>query len=327
MKRSEFITMVGAAAAAALSPLGLQRSNGRTISSASAFSELDRLPPPWIDGLRKGLREHGLIEGRNIAIEFGLAQSTAEVPGVAAQLIRRKVDVLFASGTPSLVPARDAAGPVPIVFVAAVDFAEPGGLVSSVAHPGGNMTGISAMLADTFGKRLELLKELLPELTSIAILVRSGSPARHTFVRQAEEATRILGFKLRILDMRKADELDALFDRARGAGALLLADDAAFTARRRRIAELALKHRLPTMFGFSDMPKAGGLMSYGPDYAHLYWRAADYIYKVLNGAKPANLPIERPTKFEFVINLKTAKALGLDVPQTLLVRATAVVEE
>jgi putative tryptophan/tyrosine transport system substrate-binding protein len=234
--------------------------------------------------------------------------------------------VLFASGTPSLLPAIQAAGAIPVVFVISVDFAEPGGLIASVARPGGNVTGISAMLADTIGKRLQLLKDLIPNLAKFAILVRTGSPARPQFIREAEAATRVLGMELQTLEMRNPVELEALFANAQGAGALLLADDAVFTANRKQIAELALKHRLPTIFGFSDMANAGGLMSYGPHYGRLYRRAANYVHKILNGARPSDLPIEQPTEFELVINLRTAKALGLEMPPMMLARADEVIE-
>jgi putative ABC transport system substrate-binding protein len=209
--------------------------------------------------------------------------------------------------------------------VAAVDFAGPGRLMASVARPGGNVTGISAMLADTIDKRLQLLKEVLPNLSRVAILVRTGSPATQQFVQEAERATRTLRLELQVVEMRNQNELGALVGNTR-TDALLLAEDAVFTANRKQIADLALKHRVPTAFGLSDMAKAGGLMSYGPHYGHLYRRAASYIHRILNGANPSDLPIEQPTEFEFVINLKTAKALGLTIPQSLLLRADHVIQ-
>ena len=175
----------------------------------------------WIESFRQGLREHGLIEGQSITIEFGLAQSAAELPGVAVELVRRKVDVLVASGAPSVLPARDAAGTIPVVFVAAIDFVESG-IVASLARPGGNLTGMSAMLVDTIVKRLQLLRELLPNLSRIAVLVRAASPATPQYVREAERSAQILGVELQILRMRNPSELEMLFANALGAGGLVV---------------------------------------------------------------------------------------------------------
>jgi putative ABC transport system substrate-binding protein len=321
MNRREFVAAVGGVV---LWPLLAQAQRAER-AKRIGFLRVGPPPTPWIEGLRQGLRDHGLVEGRDIAIDFGLAQSAAEVRGVAAQLVQRKVDVLFASGTPSLLPAMETAGTIPVVFVAAVDFAGPGRLMASVAHPGGNVTGISAMLADTIGKRLQLLKEVLPNLSRVAILVRTGSPATQQFVQEAESATRSLRLELQVVEMRNQTELGALVGRT-GADALLLAEDAVFTANRKEIAELAVKHRLPTAFGLSDMVKAGGLMSYGPHYGRLYRRAASYVHKILNGVNPSDLPIEQPTEFELVINLRTAKALGLTIPPSVLARADEIIE-
>lgn len=321
MNRREFVAAVGGVV---LWPLLAQAQRAEKVKRIG-FLRVGPPPSPWIEGLRQGLRDHGLVEGRNIAIDFGLAQSAAEVRGVAAQLVQRRVDVVFASGTPSLLPAMETAGTIPVVFVAAVDFAGPGRLMASVARPGGNVTGISAMLADTIGKRLQLLKEVLPNLSGVAILVRTGSPATQQFVQEAESATRSLRLELQVVEMRDQTELGALVGKTR-TDALLLAEDAVFTANRKQIAELAVKHRLPTTFGLSDMVKAGGLMSYGAHYGRLYRRAASYVYKILNGANPSDLSIEQPTEFELVINLRTAKALGLTIPPLVLARADEIIE-
>jgi putative ABC transport system substrate-binding protein len=237
-------------------------------------------PATFIDNFRSGLRDLGLIEGQNIALELGIARSVAQLPEVASELVRRKVDVIFTSGSPSVLAARKAAGAIPVVFVGAIDPITTG-LAASLARPGGNITGITAMHAGLSGKRFELLKELLPKLSKVAVLAGAASPATA---------------------------------------------DVVFTSHRSRIAELALKHRLPSMFGFRDMAEAGGLMAYGPDYGDLYRRGAAHVLKILQGAKPADMPIEQPTKFEFVINLKTAKALGLAIPPILLARADEVIE-
>jgi putative ABC transport system substrate-binding protein len=289
------------------------------------FLRVGAPPKAFIEGFRQGLRELGLIEGQSITIEFGLAESTAQLPEVAAGLVRRKVDVILASGTPSVLPARDGAGTIPVVFVAALDPVATG-VAKSLARPGGNVTGMTAMHADITGKRLQLLQELLPDLTHIAFLVRATSPAAAQYVEDAERAARFLKVTLQILAVRDPGELEGAFAAIRSAKALLVADDAVFTAERARIAELALKHRLATIYGFGDMVEAGGLMSYGPHYGDLYRRAATQVHKLLQGDKPADLPVEQPMRFEFVLNMKTAKALGLTIPPIILFRADEMIE-
>jgi putative ABC transport system substrate-binding protein len=282
-------------------------------------------PPSFIEPFRQGLRELGYVEGQSIVIEYALAKSAAQIPDVAAELVRLKVDVLVASGTPSVVPASKAAGTIPVVFVAALDPVATG-LAASLARPGGNVTGLSAVHADVTGKRMQMLTELLPKLTKIAFLVRTNSPATAQYVSEAEAAVRTLGIELQILSVRDASELEGALGSAQSASALLVVDDAVFTAQRTKIAELALKNRLPTMSGLRETVDAGGLMAYGPHYGDLYRRAATHVHKILNGAKPADLPIEQPTTFELVINLKTADALGLTIPRSVLMRADEVIE-
>jgi len=290
------------------------------------FMRVGPPPPAWIGALRHGLREHGLIEGQNIEIEFGLAQSVTELPSVAAELVRRNVDVLFASGSPTALPARDAAGTIPVVFVGNFDSLLETGQVASLARPGGNLTGVTAMVTDLVGKRLQLLKELLPSMTRVAILVRVASPITPPFVREAERAAQALGVGLQVLSMGDPSDLEMLLASASSAGGLIGSDDAVLTAHRVRIAELALKQRLPTMFGFREMAEAGCLISYGADIADNYRRAASHVHKILNGAKPADLPVEQPTRFELVVNLKTAATLGLTIPPSILARADEVIE-
>jgi len=282
-------------------------------------------PPSFIEPFRQGLRELGYVEGHSIIIEYGLAESVTQLPELAAKLLHLKVDVLVASGTPSVVPAKNATSTVPVVFVAAIDPVATG-VVASLARPGGHVTGVSAVHADAMGKRLQLLKELLPKASRIAFMVRAGSPATAQYVREVELAARTLGMQLQILTVRDPGDFEGAFSSAQGASALLQADDAMLTAHRTRIADLALKNRLPTMSGLSETVEAGGLMSYGPHYGDLYRRAATQVHKILTGAKPADLPVEQPTKFEFVINLKTAKALGLTIPRSILARADQVIE-
>jgi len=289
------------------------------------FLRFGEPPPTYIEGFRQGLREFGYLEGQNITIEYGVARNAAQLPEIAAELVRRKVDVLVASGTPSVLPARNATRTIPVVFVAAIDPVAMG-VITSLARPGGNVTGVTAVHADVTGKRLELLKELLPKLSRIAFLVRATSPATAQYVKEAELAARTLGAQLQVLAVRDSSDFEGAFSSARGASALLVVDDAVMTAHRTQIAELALKNRLPTIYGLSEMVLAGGLMAYGPHYGDLYQHAATQVHKILKGAKPADLPVEQPTRFELVVNLKTAKTIGLTIPQSLLQRADQIVQ-
>ena len=282
-------------------------------------------PPSFIEPFLQGLREFGYVEGKSIVIERGVAQTVAQLPELAAGLLRLKVNVLVASGTPSVVPARNATSTVPIVFVAAIDPVATG-VVASLARPGGNVTGVSAVHADAMGKRVQLLKELLPSALKIALMVRTGSPATAQYVKETETAVRALGMQLQVLAVREPGDLEGAFGSVQGATAMLQVDDAMLTAQRARIADLALRNRLPTISGLSETVEAGGLMSYGPHYGDLYRRAASQVHRILTGAKPADLPVEQPTKFELVINLKTAKALGITIPQSILLRADQVIQ-
>jgi putative tryptophan/tyrosine transport system substrate-binding protein len=322
MRRRNVILLVGGAAAAL--PLGA-RAQQQAKLKRIGFLRVGPPPAAWIGALRHGLREHRLIEGQNIEIEFGLAHSVAELPSVAAELVRRNVDVLFASGSPTVLPAKDAAGTIPVVFVGIFDFVETG-QVASLARPGGNLTGMSGMVVDLAGRRMQLLTELLPGITRVAILVRTASPATPPFVSEAERSAQTMGVELQVLRMGNPGDLEMLLASASSAGGLIGSDDAVFTADRVRIAELALKQRLPTMFGFREMVEAGCLISYGADYADLYRRAASQVHKILIGAKPADLPVEQPTRFELVINLKTAEVLGLSVPPVVLLQADKIIE-
>jgi len=284
-------------------------------------------PPPasFIDGFRQGLRELGYVEGQHYVIEYSLAQSAAHVPEAAAELVRRKVDIIVASGTPSVLPARDAAGQTPVVFVAAVD-PVAAGLVASLARPGGNITGMTTISTDVIAKRLQMVRELIPKLTKVALLVRESSPDTAQYVKGSETAARNFGIELQVEIERDPKDLEGIFVAARGASALVVADDAEFTARRDQIAELALKNQLPIVCGLRELAEAGGLMAYGPSLDELYRRAANHVYKILQGSNIADLPIEQPVKFDFVLNMRTAKALGLTIPASLLALADEVIE-
>ena len=288
------------------------------------FLRLGPPPPTWFENLRKGLHELGYVEGRNLVFEHGIAQSPGQLPEIASELVR-KVDVLVASGTPSVLPARNATNTVPVVFVASIDPVATG-VVRSLARPGGNVTGLTSMYADVIGKRIEMLQELLPKkLTRVAVLARDH-PGHVKYVQEAQIAAKTLGVPLQILIVREAHELEEAFAQARGASAVLQLDDALFTSNRARVAELALKHRLPAMVGHRELVEAGGLVAYGAHYAFLYHRSASFVDKIIKGTKPANLPVEQPMKFELVLNLKTAKELGLAISPALLFRADEVIE-
>jgi putative tryptophan/tyrosine transport system substrate-binding protein len=321
MKRRAFITLLTGVAAWPLAARGQQTERMRRIG----FLRVGQPPNSFVEGFRRGLRDHGLVEGQSIAIEWGLAPSVAKLPDTLSELIRLKADVLLASGTSSVLLTRDAAGTLPVVFVAAVDPVAMG-LIPGLARPSGTITGITTVAEELNGKRLELLRQLIPNLSTVAFLVRADSPATAEHMKLAERATRTLGVHLQVIAVRDGSELERAFPAAQGAGALLVVDDSVFTAQRTKIAELAVKNRLPTMYGHRDMVLAGGLMTYGPDYEDLYRRAADYVFKILKGAKPSDLPVEQPTKFEFILNLKTAKALGLTIPEAFLARADEVIE-
>jgi len=282
-------------------------------------------PPAFIEGFRRGLRELGYLEGQHFVIEYGLAESVAQIPDTAAELVRRRVDIIVASGTPSVLPARDAAGQTPVVFVATIDPVATG-LVTSLARPNNNITGITSISADVIAKRLQMVREFLPKLTKVALLVREPSPDAAQYVRESATATRNLGIELQVEIERDPKDLEGVFVAARGASALLVADDAEFTAHRALIAALALKNQLPIISGLRELAEAGGLMSYGPSFDELYRRAASHVYKILQGGSIADLPIEQPVKFDFVLNMRTAKALGLTIPPSLLALADEVIE-
>ena len=284
-------------------------------------------PPPetFIEGLRRGLRELGYVEGRNITIEYGVTRTADELPAAAARLVNLKVDVILASGTPPVPVAKNATKTVPIVFVASID-PVAAGVAASLSRPGGNITGFSGVHSELMGKRLELLGEAVPKLSRLAILSHATNPGNTEYIKQAERAAKALGIHVQLLAVRDAGDFERVFSEARGASALIQLDDVIFTSHRRQVVDLAVKHRLATMYGFKEFVDAGGLMAYGPDYPDLYRRAATYADKIFRGANPADLPIEQPTKFELVINLKTAKALGLVIPPSLLIRASQIIE-
>jgi putative ABC transport system substrate-binding protein len=281
----------------------------------------------YLEAFREGLRELGYVEGKTIAIEYRFAEGRPErLPALAAELVRLKVDVIVTGGPPAPEDAKQATSTIPIVFAVAGDPVGEG-LVASLARPGGNVTGLASIAAEVVGKQLELLKEVVPKISRVAVLLNPSHSAHPLMSRQAEGAARALGMQLHILQAGPA-EIDAAFAamRSQGVGGVLVLRGSLFLAQRRQIAALAAKNGLPAVYGTREEAEAGGLMAYGASLPLLYRRAATYVDKILKGAKPADLPVEQPTKFELIINLKTARALGLTIPQSLLGRADAVIQ-
>ena len=301
--------------------------------SPSSPSDPERLPSPFgergLAAFRQGLRDLGYVEGQNIAIEYRWAEGRFErLPDLAAELVRLKVDVIVSVVTQATLAAKNATGTIPIVLVAAGD-PLGSGLVANLARPGGNVTGPSSMYGDLAGKQLELLKETVPKVSRVAVLWNPANAVwQAQMLRQTEIAARALGLQVQLLEARGPDELEGAFaamTRER-VSALLVQVDVIFALHARRIADLAAKRRVPAMYGSREHVETGGLMSYAPNIPDLFRRAATYVDKILKGAKPADLPVEQPTKFELVINLKTAKALGLKIPQSVLIRADEVIQ-
>jgi putative ABC transport system substrate-binding protein len=280
------------------------------------------------EAFRQGLRELGYVEGQNIAIESRWAEGKYDrYPALAADLVRLKVDVIVAVGGRASEVAKHATRTIPIVMSVVID-PLGSGLVASLARPGGNVTGISLMTLDLVGKQLEVLKEVVPKVSRVALLWNPDNPGSAAQLREAEAAARALGVRLQILAARDPQEIDSAFaamTRGRAAALVVLAD-AILLNQRRQIAELAAERRLPAVYGPSEHAEAGGLMAYSANLLDLERRAATYVDKILKGAKPADLPVQQPTKFELVINLKTAKALGLTIPPSLVLRADQVIE-
>ncbi len=281
-----------------------------------------------LDAFRQGLRELGYVEGRDFVIEYRSADGRPEsFPGLATELVRLKVDLIVTRGTPAALAAEKATGSIPIVMATSADPTRFG-IVSSLARPGGNVTGLSTIAVELAGKRLELVKEAIPRIARIALLANMSSPVSVSQWRQIEVAARSLGLAPQLLDVRAPEDLARAFDTAikQRADAVQVVNDTLTQTNFRRIVDLSAKHRLPSIFTSREFVDAGGLMAYGPNFTDLYRRAATYVDKILRGAKPGDLPVEQPTKFELVINLKTAKALGLTIPQTLLLRADQLIE-
>jgi putative tryptophan/tyrosine transport system substrate-binding protein len=283
---------------------------------------------PRVDAFRQGLRELGYVEGQNITIEYRWGDGRNEqLASLAAELIRLKVGMVVSHGVAATGAAQKASATIPIVCFGCGDLVAAG-LVASLARPGGNVTGQTNLASDMTGKRLHLLKETIPGLTRLAILWNPDNSASVSEVKETEAAARSLGLQLQSLGVRDPDGFESAFSsmtKAR-ADALLVLSDAMLFGQRKRIADLAATNRLPAISWTGEFAKSGGLMGYGPDLLAMSHRAATFVDRILKGAKPADLPIEQPTRFEFVVNLKTARALGLTIPKSILLRADDVIE-
>jgi putative ABC transport system substrate-binding protein len=323
LKRREFITLLGGAAAAwplegraqqAMPVVGLLGA-----STHSAWSL-------WVAAFVQRLRELGWIEGRNVAIEYRWGEGRSErYAEIAAEFIRLKVDVIVTVGGPALV-AKQMTSVIPIVFAVAAD-PLGSGLIASLARPGGNITGLSTQFTDTTSKRLEFLRAAVPTLRILAILANVSYPAAVLELGEARVIARKVGLDVATLEIQRAEDIAPAFETVKGrAEALYVVGDSLTDANRVRINTLALAARLPSAYPYREGPEAGGLMSYGANFPNLFRHSADYVDKILRGTKPADLPVEQPTKFDLVLNLKTAKALGLEMPPTLPALADEVIE-
>jgi putative ABC transport system substrate-binding protein len=323
MRRRQFITLIGGAvawplparAAGKLPTIGFLGPNTR-----SAASE-------WVAPFVQRLRELGWIDARNVAIEYRWTEGRAErFAEIAAEFVRLKVDVIVTSGTPAVVASKQATSVIPIVFATAGD-PVGSGLVASLVRPGGNVTGLATLANELAGKRLELLREVVPGLRRLAVMGNAGNPFTVLELGEVRAAAGRLGLEVDTLEIWGAQDITPAFEGLKSrADALYVCTDGLANTNRIRINTLALGARLPTMHGSRDYVEAGGLMSYGPNFPDLFRRAADIVDKILHGAKPGDIPVEQPTKFDLVVSLTTAKALGLDVPATLLTRADEVLE-
>jgi putative ABC transport system substrate-binding protein len=326
MRRREFITLLGGAAATVARPFAARAQRPKLPTIGFLGASTPSAWTPWVAAFEQRLRELGWIEGRTVAIEYRWAEGRTErFPEIAAEFVRRKVDVIVTSGG-ALPAAKQATSVIPIVFALATD-PVGSGFVASLARPGGNITGLSNQLTDLAGKRLELLREVVPALQRLAILANVGYSGSVIEMGEVELAAHALGLEVIRSEIRRAGDIALAFEALKvRAQALFVVASPLTNTNQVRINALAAAARLPTMSGFRDYVESGGLMSYGPNIPDLWRRTADFVDKILRGAKAGDLPVEQPTKFELVVNLKTAKALGLTIPESFLLRADEVIE-
>jgi putative tryptophan/tyrosine transport system substrate-binding protein len=325
IERRKFLATLGGAAVAW--PLAGRAEQSGKLPTIGFLGANPSIESHRVAAFVQRLRELAWIDGRNLAIEYRWAEGRNErYAENAAELVRLKVDVIVTVATPPTLAAKQATAVIPIVFAAASDPVGTG-LVASLARPGGNVTGLANQISDTGGKKLELLREAVPGLRRLAVMANVGNPASVLDMGEAQATARALGLEVTISEIRRAEDISPAFDALKGrADALYVCVDPLVNTHRIRVNTLALAGRLPTMHGLREYVEAGGLMSYGPNLPDLLRRAADYVDKILRGAKPGDIPVEQPTRFDLIINLTTAKALGLEISPLLLARADEVIE-
>jgi putative tryptophan/tyrosine transport system substrate-binding protein len=326
--RRQFNTLVGGAAATvSLAQVVLAQQQATPVIGFLHGASPERFAP-MVTALRQGLKEAGYVDGRNVAIEFRWAEGHYDrLPSLAAELVRRQVAVIITAGTPSTLAAKAATATIPIVTSVGIDLVQAG-VIASLNRPGGNVTGLVLLTVELAGKRLELLHELLPTAMVVALLVNPTNPVTEPETRGVRDAASALGLQLHVLNASAESEINKAFAILveRRVGALVVGYDQYFNNQHAQIVALAANHAIPAIYGIREQATAGGLMSYGPDLAEAYRQQGIYAGKILKGAKPADLPVQQAVKVEFVINLKTAKTLGLTLPSTLLARADEVIE-
>jgi len=324
MKRRQFITLLGGAAAW---PLAARAQQAKLPTIGFLGSSTPLAMSQWVAAFLQRLRDLNWIEGRTVALEYRWAEGrSSRAAEIAAEFVRLKVDVIVTYATPPALAAKQATSVIPIVFAAAGD-PVGAGLVASLARPGGNVTGLSNQQADVAGKKLELLREVVPGLRRLAIMANTGNPGTVLEMGEAQAAARTLGLEATTVEILRTEDIAPGFDALKGrAEALYVCTDPLIVTNRARIHTLAMSARLPTIYNSREYVEAGGLISFGPSFLDLWRRTAEIVDKILRGAKPGDIPVEQPTKFDLVINLTTAKALGLEVSPTLLARADEVIE-
>jgi len=328
MNRRDSIFAVLALGAVPLCSLAQQQGKIWRVGFLSQRARPDSLDSDIFGAFPRGMRDLGYVEGENLMIEWRFANGNVErLPGLVAELIRLKVDAIVTSSTPATKVLQKATTTIPIVMGTIGD-PVGSGFVASLAHPGGNITGLTSVTKDLSPKLLELLLEVVPKLSRVAVLVNSSNPFHAAVLKNVQVAAQKTGVTILAVEARTVQEIENAFPTIskERAGAVILAQDTLFTQQRRQIAELSAKHRLPLIAAMLEYVEAGVLMSYGPSFADIYRRAATYVDKIFKGAKPANLPVEQPTKFEMFINDKTARALGLTIPHSILLQADRVID-
>jgi putative ABC transport system substrate-binding protein len=329
MRRRDLIALLGGTAACWMSrPLPARAQAGKVWRIGMLETTSAQLNAANLDAFRRGLRQLGYVEGQNLAIDYRSADGRLDrISELASELVRRNVDVIVTRGTPSALAAKTATATIPIVMAAIGEPVETG-LVASLARPGGNVTGLSAFVTELVAKRVELLREVIPHIGRLALLDNMTNRSVPPQWEETKRAARALAIEPQLLDVRRPEDIERAFDAAvaQRADALTVGNDSVVIASRRRVAELASKFRLPAIYATREFVDSGGLLSYAAHYPDLYRRAAVYVDKIFKGEKPADLPVEQPTKFEMVVSLKAAKAIGLEFPPLLLARADEVME-